>query len=289
MMGLRNRTQQSFWRTAPTRSTDPAVLYQHGVACVAKRDGKGMLATGWALCQVAGLHEHQASDFLTDGYRIWRESPTFDRGQAAAFLADLFGALCSLSPPSVPDDIWSAAPDAVMPASIYFGTRCWAGNELLEISSDPATRSQYAPLVFRSAVESPHEFVPTRTIEFATSYARSQGLAEPWATTLVTAGDSGTTSQPQEDLHPPQDPEPPTPATTDNRPAASASASAPPAEPTRARPKPTPGPQAGRPRSGPPAPQPAPTPTAMTPVQQPAAAEPEPGSPDHAEEAPAAE
>src|ERR1700712_512263 len=183
-MGLGNRTQQPFWRTTPIRSTDPAVLYQHGIECVGKRDGKGMIATGWALCQVAGLHEHQAGDFLTDGYRIWRESSGFDRGQAAAFLADLFGALCSLTPPSVPADIWSASAEAVMRASIYYGTRCWAGNELLEVAVDQETRTQYEPLVYRAAEEAPHDFVPTRSVEFAKSYAARNGLPEPWVIVL---------------------------------------------------------------------------------------------------------
>ncbi|HSP39458.1 MAG TPA: hypothetical protein VLR26_17090 [Frankiaceae bacterium] len=196
-MGLRNRTPQPFWRTTPIRSTDPAALYQHGIECVGKRDGKGMLATGWALCQVAGLHEHQAGDFLTDGYRIWRESPGFDRAQAAAFLADLFGALCSLTPPPVPADIWSASSQAVMPASIYYGTRCWAGNELLEVAADQETQAQYEPLVYRSAAEAPHDFVPSRSVEFAKSYAARNGLTEPWVVGLsgqremVHAGASG--------------------------------------------------------------------------------------------------
>ena len=183
-MGLRNRTQQPFWRTPPIRTSDPSALHQHGIACVSRRDGKGMVAVGWAICQVAALHQYQASDFLTDGYRVWRESPGFDRGQGLAFLTDLFGALCSLTPPDVPADIWSASPEAVMPASIYFGTRCWAGNELLELATDPAIHARYEPLVYRSAAEAPHDFVPTRSIDFAKGYARTHGLEEPWVVVL---------------------------------------------------------------------------------------------------------
>src|SRR3954464_4113270 len=159
-MGLRSRTQQPFWRTTPTRSTDVDTLHRFGMECVARRDGKGMIATGWALCQVAALHERQASDFLTDGYRVWRESPGFDRHHATSFLLDLLGALCSLTPPPTPQDIWSAPPEAVLPASVYYGTRCWAGNELLEVTGDPNLRVQYEPLVFRSAAEAPYDFVP---------------------------------------------------------------------------------------------------------------------------------
>src|SRR4051812_5895366 len=154
-MGLRNRTQQPFWRTTPVSSADSAVLYQHGIECVGRRDGKGMIATGWALCQIAQLHQHQAADFLVDGYRVWRESADFDRSQATAFLTDFFNALCSLTPPEVPADIWSAPPEAVMPASVYYGTRCWAGNELLDVAADPEIRTRYAPMVYRSAAEAP--------------------------------------------------------------------------------------------------------------------------------------
>src|SRR3954466_5030513 len=188
-MGLRNRTQQPFWRTTPTKTSNPDALYQFGIEAVGRRDGKAMIATGWALCQVASLHEPQASDFLTDGYRIWRESSSFDRNQAVGFLTDLFGALCSLTPPPVPQDIWSAPPESVMPASIYYGLRCWAGNELLEVTDDAATRAQYEPLVFKSAVEAPHDFVPTRSIEFAKSYAAAHDLPEPWVIVLPSPRD----------------------------------------------------------------------------------------------------
>jgi hypothetical protein len=189
-MGLRNKTQQPFWRTTPTRTTQATELYRHGMECVSRRDGKGMIATGWALCQVAALHENQANDFLTDGYRVWKESTEFDRAQATTFLVDLFGALCSLTPPPVPDDIWSAAPEAVLPASIYFGTRCWTGNELLEITTDPTVTAQYEPLVFRSSAEAPYDFVPTRSINFAKSYAAAHGLPEPWVIELPAPRDS---------------------------------------------------------------------------------------------------
>src|SRR3954471_5816357 len=189
-MGLRNRTQQPFWRTTPTKTSNPDALYQFGIEAVGKRDGKAMIATGWALCQGASLHEHHASDFLPDGYRIWRESPSFDRNQAVAFLTDLFGALSSLTPPPVPQDIWSAPPETVMPASIYYGLRCWACNELLEATDDPATRAQYEPLLFRSAVEARHDFVPTRPIEFARPYAAAHGLPEPWVIVLPSPRDS---------------------------------------------------------------------------------------------------
>src|SRR5206468_12914226 len=136
------------------------------------------------LCQRAGVPQYRAADFPPAGCRIWRESPGFARAQAAPFLADLFGALSSLTPPSVPADIWSASPEAVMPASIYYGTRCWAGSELLEVATDQQMRAQYEPLVFRSAVEAPHDFVPTRSVEFAKAYAASNGLPEPWVIVL---------------------------------------------------------------------------------------------------------
>jgi hypothetical protein len=140
-----------------------------------------MLATGWALCQTTALHEYQATDFLTDGYRLWRASPSFEQAEGVAFLRDLFGALRSVNPPPVPDDIWSAPPESVMPAGVYHATRCWAGNELLELLIDPAMRAEYEPLVYRSIVSAPVEFVPPRSREFARSYAASHGEPEPWA------------------------------------------------------------------------------------------------------------
>lgn len=274
-MGLRNRTQQPFWRTTPTRTTEPSELYRHGIECVGRRDGKGMIATGWALCQVAALHEHQANDFLTDGYRVWKDSPGFDRGQATTFLIDLFGALCSLTPPSVPQDIWSAPPEAVLPASVYFGTRCWTGNELLEITTDPAVRAQYEPLVFRSCVESPYDFVPTRSINFAKSYAAAHGLPEPWMIELPSPRDSllvgsapgpssaNSTHHEPKNLHPAPSPAPepdtrPQPAAP--RPAPARGTEAREEQPTVVRPRPRPHPAGAPAANGAAAPAPAPAP-----------------------------
>ncbi|MDQ1650573.1 MAG: hypothetical protein QOG60_2630 [Frankiaceae bacterium] len=228
-MARRNRTSQPFWRVTPNATSDPGALYRHGVECLNKRDGRGMLASGWALCQVGSLHENQASDFLTDGYRIWRESSGFDRAEAAAFLTDLFDALRSLTPPPAPADIRSASPEQVVPASVYHGTRCWAGNELLEATPDPSVREQYEPQVFAAVTEAPKELVPRRSVDFAVGYAAAHGMDEPWTIVLPEprdhelVGSAGSSSSSAE--------------ATDSSSSSTSSSPAPP----RPRPRPTPG------------------------------------------------
>lgn len=50
------------------------MLYEHGITCVDNVDGPGMISTGWALWWLSGLNQHQANDFIQDGYREWRKA-----------------------------------------------------------------------------------------------------------------------------------------------------------------------------------------------------------------------
>jgi hypothetical protein len=119
-MGLfRKSPDVTFWRTPPFRSPDPILLYQHGITCVT-RDGAGMMRTGWAIWGLAGLHQHQTSDFLYDGFREWHESA--DIAEQRAFVSDVFVRAIS-DAPSFPPDIYAAPRELVEPASAIYGAR----------------------------------------------------------------------------------------------------------------------------------------------------------------------
>ena len=170
---------EPFWRVRPIRSADPGLLYQHGISCISHDDGKGAMATGWAIWDLAGLHEHQAWDFLTDGYRIWRKARDDEQTLAVEFLTDLLGRLASLPPAPWPD-LYSVPPELVQPIATLHTARCWAASELLE-TLEPSSRGDWEQRVYDAITSARHEFVPPRSMSFARSYAATHGLSEPWA------------------------------------------------------------------------------------------------------------
>ncbi|MEV4721838.1 hypothetical protein AB0J94_32020 [Micromonospora noduli] len=68
-MAIFNRKKPTaFWQEPPFRPTDLAQLYQYAIDCAGREDGVGMMRSGWAIYRKAGLHAHQAGNFLRDGY-----------------------------------------------------------------------------------------------------------------------------------------------------------------------------------------------------------------------------
>lgn len=107
-----------FWETA--RGNNVEVLYNEGIEYVQRDDFRGMIATGWRIMQLDGLHVAQSEDFIRDGWLAWQLSDEFETSEARAFLAALLGTLDEN--PIVPyrgNDVEKARGD-------YYGVRCWA-------------------------------------------------------------------------------------------------------------------------------------------------------------------
>jgi hypothetical protein len=196
-VGLFKRTSTtdatSFWRQLPIKTADPAALYQYGISCVTQGDPIGMMQCGWAIWQLVGIHEHQAREFIYDGFNMWEQgeqrvrlNPAYDYSpeRGIAFLRDYFDTLCASPPPNCPADIWSAPPALVQPAMEYYGARCFAGSRLLSMAVDRSgteTIAVYRPLVYRAIIEVPDVgFVPPRALDLARTIAAEQGLADPF-------------------------------------------------------------------------------------------------------------
>ena len=164
-----------FWENPPVRTTDAQTLYSCGVSSLSQGDGKSTVAVGWALADVHGLHAHQASDFLTDGYSAWRDGHGFDPREAEAFLEALLTRLAAN--PRINGDIWSLPPDQVQPVATHYQTRCWAAAEILTLGEPSPEREERC---YQAIVESPDALVPPRSIGFAKAYADRHGRRPPW-------------------------------------------------------------------------------------------------------------
>jgi hypothetical protein len=168
-----------FWHARPLRTSDPAVLYQHGIRCISAGDGPGMMATGWAILETGGLESHQAPDFLRDGFRQWQRSDTFDPRLAVDFLTELLTRLDD--DPSVPwPNLYEVSPELVQPRAVHYSLRCWAASELLE-TVDAQERARIEPQAYDAIVRSRIEFVPARSADWARRYAAEHALSPPWA------------------------------------------------------------------------------------------------------------
>jgi hypothetical protein len=152
---FRKEGKASFWHSPPFQNKDPQVLYQHGITCVTRSDGAGMMRTGWALWGIGGLHQHLAWNFLTDGFQQWRTSA--DPATARAFVEDVF-ARATASTPHFPPDIYSVPRELVEPASAVFGARCWAGMRLIELArhAGDEAAAQMAAARLRAALQGAH-------------------------------------------------------------------------------------------------------------------------------------
>jgi hypothetical protein len=127
-------SDKPFWEIPPFQTSDPSVLYQRGIKCVTESDGPGMISVGWTLWDVWGLVEHQAWDFIYDGYESWRSAGA-PAGERLRFARAVFDRLKSIQPEVAPtDDLSSLSPAVVSPASQYYGARGWAASELLELA-----------------------------------------------------------------------------------------------------------------------------------------------------------
>lgn len=144
-MGFFRRSRSSpsrpFWEVPPFSSHDPRVLYEHGINCVVNDDGPGMISTGWALWDLAGLNQHQAKQFLQDGYREWRNAgaPPQER---MAFLRAVMARLAHIHPAVPPTADLEIIPRAVVaPAADYYATRSWAACALLDVAEATGERT----------------------------------------------------------------------------------------------------------------------------------------------------
>jgi hypothetical protein len=188
-----NNGSTAFWRTPPFRTDDPALLYHHGIRCVTQGDPVGMMQCGWSIWRLAGLHQHQARDFLYDGFTMWEQGEhrvrlaskhAYSLERGVSFIQDYFDSLMKRTPPPYPPDLYGVPPELVEPASTYYSARCFAGTKLLELADggvDEALVEAYEPIVFRAITEAHPAFVPPRAMAVARTLASRQGLPDPFA------------------------------------------------------------------------------------------------------------
>lgn len=167
--------KRAFWREPPFPSSNPEVLHQHGISCVAKSDGPGMMSVGWALWDIAGLNQQQAWDFLYDGYRQWRNSGAPDPDRAL-FLLQVLERLTDIRPAIPPGaDLRSLSPGIVAPAATYYAARGWAVSELLEVARATNTLTPDLQDRLLGLLATTHrEFMAPRTLETYTVLQRSR-------------------------------------------------------------------------------------------------------------------
>lgn len=174
----KNTSSQPFWRVPPLRNAGPGPLHQHGISCIVRSDGPGAMATGWALWDLGSLDSHQAWDLLSDGYRFWQDSGSYDRSEAKRFLREMLDRL--QGDPAVPwPDLHAAPPERVQPLATHYSARCWVASEL-EGLLDDTERAETEPVLFDAIRRARVEFVPPRSMEWAAAYARRHGHPDPW-------------------------------------------------------------------------------------------------------------
>jgi hypothetical protein len=174
----KDKSSQPFWRVPPLRNAEPGTLHQHGISCIAHSDGPGAMATGWVLWDLAGLDSHQAWDLLSDGYRSWQDSDSYSRSEAKSFLRDMLDRL--QHDPAVPwPDLYAVPPEQVQPLATHYSARCWVASELEELLDD-TERATAEPVLFDAIRRARVEFVPPRSMGWATAYARGHGHPDPW-------------------------------------------------------------------------------------------------------------
>lgn len=175
-MGLfSKRPRPPFWHSPPISARDPQALHQYAIyECVGRDDFTGMMATGWAIWDLADIGSHQAADLLTDGYRGWEQQAGFDRALGRQFLEEALDRLAS--DPALPGEIMGLPREVVDPVAIHYGTRCWLASELVDAVDDPSAEARAFDLIRRS----PQPFVPPRSMNWARAFAEQHGLPEPW-------------------------------------------------------------------------------------------------------------
>ncbi|MFZ6005564.1 MAG: hypothetical protein ACOYXM_16700 [Actinomycetota bacterium] len=152
------------------------MLHQHGIKCVTQSDGAGMISTGWTLWDVWGLVEHQAWDFIYDGYQNW-SSAGAPAAERLRFVRAVFDRLQSIQPEVAPTaELSSLSPAVVSPASRYYGSRCWAASELLEQAEATGTLTpELATEIYESLARVHEGFMPPRTRQHFEALAATRG------------------------------------------------------------------------------------------------------------------
>lgn len=168
----------AFWLIPPFSTHDAEHLHAHGIDCVIRSDGPGMMSTGWAIWNIAGLHEQEARDFLMDGYKAWCASGGADDSIRVEFLEHVFERLRDIEPPVSPsDDLSRVSWEVMAPIAEAYGMRCWAGSELLELLNQPWSRR-------RTSASSRGGAPPERRFTSTSSMALRRGCR--WATPAPT-------------------------------------------------------------------------------------------------------
>jgi hypothetical protein len=175
------RAKPPFWHRSPLPVADASRIHEAGVMFVTRDEGPKMMAAGWAIWDVAGLHRHQAFELLSDGFRSWQRSGRSTPELEVRFLTEMFERLAPDLP--VPEGpVADLPPDVVGRLSTYYTARAWAGSALLVAidAFDPARRPNWERRVYDAVTRSRVEFVPARAIELACGYAAAHGLPPPW-------------------------------------------------------------------------------------------------------------
>lgn len=176
-MGLFRRQPKPFWLQLPFNSADPSLLYQGGIDAVGRSDGPAMTSIGWRLWELAGLHAYQAFDLITDGFKLWSESPAFNAQEAFDFLHEMLGRLHAN--PMIPLNIYQAPRELVEPAAAHYGARAWVAAELWSFKDWPGCPSEDD--LCTAIATCPAPFVPARSMSRARSHAASRGWPDPFA------------------------------------------------------------------------------------------------------------
>jgi len=167
--------RRPFWQVPPFPSTDPEVLYQHGISCLTSGDGRGMLQVGFALWDLVGLNQHQAWDFISDGFTSWSDAGAPD-SEKLALLQDILERLDKVPMLPVDVDLYSLQPGVVEPTVPYHTARAWAISEALIINERNGTRTPDLDAVMLARLDAMHQgLMPARTLSQYDALKRSAG------------------------------------------------------------------------------------------------------------------
>lgn len=179
-MGLFSRKstpldERPFWQRPPFPSDDPDVLYQHGISCVSAGDGPGMLSVGFALWDLVGLNQHQAWDFISDGFAKWTDTGA-SVSERIALLDDMLQRLDRLPLLPVDIDLHSLPPGVIEPTADYYTARCWAISESLTAHESCGARTPALDAAMLARLELIHPgFMPPRTLSHYGTLKTSAG------------------------------------------------------------------------------------------------------------------
>jgi hypothetical protein len=139
-------------------------LDEQGLASLPPREDPRQISVGWTLWSAWGLVEHQAWDFIYDGYKSWRSAGA-PAGERLRFARAVFDRLQSIQPEVAPtDDLSSLSPAVVSPASEYYGALGWAASELLELADTTGSLTLEVSAEISESLAKVHDaFIAPRT------------------------------------------------------------------------------------------------------------------------------